>query len=90
MATTFTPSEAAGFYRDSGRVRDADHGVAEDADPGVTPDTAFRLHRERVAAVGRPDYFNFRALLWRAMRLFPAVCEPRSRVIVPLFFRFLE
>ena len=38
----------------------------------------------------RPDDINFRYLLWRAMHSFPEVCEPRSQIVTPLFFDFLE
>ena len=38
----------------------------------------------------RPDEPNFRFLLWKAMHSFPEVCEPKSKIITPLFFNFLE
>lgn len=38
----------------------------------------------------RPDYFNFRNLLWTAMTYFPKLAEKKSRDIVPLLFEYLE
>ncbi|XP_069175512.1 small subunit processome component 20 homolog [Procambarus clarkii] len=38
----------------------------------------------------KPDYLNYRDLLWRAMKKFPDICEAKSRDLVPLFFNFLE
>ena len=38
----------------------------------------------------RPDDINFRFLLWKAMHSFPEVCEPKSEIVAPLFFNFLE
>ena len=38
----------------------------------------------------RPDDPNFRYLLWKAMNSFPEVCEPKSMIVTPLFFNFLE
>ncbi|XP_063868491.1 small subunit processome component 20 homolog [Scylla paramamosain] len=38
----------------------------------------------------KPDHLNYRNLLWRAMAMFPDVCEARNRDVVPLFFSFLE
>ncbi len=38
----------------------------------------------------RPDENNFRFLLWKAMQKFPEICEPKSKIITPLFFNFLE
>lgn len=38
----------------------------------------------------KPDHLNYRNLLWRAMAMFPDVCEVRNRDVVPLFFSFLE
>ncbi|MPC37193.1 Small subunit processome component 20 [Portunus trituberculatus] len=38
----------------------------------------------------KPDHLNYRNLLWRAMAMFPHVCEVRNRDVVPLFFSFLE
>lgn len=38
----------------------------------------------------QPNFVNFRAQLWRTMYQFPDKCSPKSRVFVPLFFRFLE
>jgi len=38
----------------------------------------------------KPDYVNVRQQLLLAMQEFPAVCEPRSRLIVPLFCHFIE
>ena len=37
-----------------------------------------------------PDYVNMRQQLLLAMQQFSHVCEPRSRLIVPLFLRFIE
>ena len=38
----------------------------------------------------KPDYNNMRQQLLLAMQEFPSVCEPRSRLIVPLFCHFIE
>ncbi|XP_050735563.1 small subunit processome component 20 homolog [Eriocheir sinensis] len=38
----------------------------------------------------KPDHLNYRNLLWRAMAMFPGVCEARNRDLVPLMFTFLE
>ncbi|KAK4290563.1 hypothetical protein Pmani_036542 [Petrolisthes manimaculis] len=38
----------------------------------------------------RPDYLNYRELLWKTMQKFPNICEARGRDLVPLFFEFLE
>lgn len=37
----------------------------------------------------RPDFLNFRILVWKAMCSFPGVAERKSRDIVPLFFNFM-
>jgi hypothetical protein len=36
------------------------------------------------------DYFNGRFLLCKSMQGFASVCEARTRVLIPLFFRFLK
>ncbi|PSN56059.1 hypothetical protein C0J52_11812, partial [Blattella germanica] len=38
----------------------------------------------------KPDYVNYRLLLWKAMTGFLDVCESRNRDICPLFLSFLE
>jgi hypothetical protein len=38
----------------------------------------------------KPDYVNYRLLLWKAMTEFPEVCETKNRDIAPLFLTFLE
>ncbi|XP_064627386.1 small subunit processome component 20 homolog [Lineus longissimus] len=38
----------------------------------------------------RPDHMNYRQLLWKTMQNFPDKCEPRSRILSPLLFRFLN
>ncbi|CAL4096176.1 unnamed protein product, partial [Meganyctiphanes norvegica] len=38
----------------------------------------------------QPDLMNYRDLLWKAMALFPVVCEAKSRDIAPVFLNFLE
>ncbi|XP_066910089.1 small subunit processome component 20 homolog [Clytia hemisphaerica] len=38
----------------------------------------------------RPDYQNFRYLMWKAMSDFASVVERRSRFVMPLFFQFVE
>ena len=40
--------------------------------------------------VNKPDYVNMRQQLLLAMQQFSQVCEPRSRLIVPLFLHFIE
>ena len=37
----------------------------------------------------RPDYATYRLHLWEAMQEFPDRCEPKSKLIVPLFMDFL-
>ena len=36
------------------------------------------------------DYFNHRHLLCLAMQGFATICENKTRVLVPVFFRFIE
>lgn len=36
------------------------------------------------------DYLNNRVLLCRAMQTFASICESRTKVLVPLFFRFMK
>lgn len=38
----------------------------------------------------RPDVYNFRFLMWKAMHKFARSCQLSSKQMVPLFFRFLE
>jgi len=38
----------------------------------------------------KPDYINYRLLLWKAMLEFPDVCETKNRDLSPLFLKFLE
>ncbi|XP_069689745.1 small subunit processome component 20 homolog isoform X2 [Periplaneta americana] len=38
----------------------------------------------------KPDYVNYRLLLWKTMLEFPEVCETKNRDISPLFLSFLE
>lgn len=40
--------------------------------------------------MSKPDHVNMRQQLLLAMQEFPSVCEPRSRLLVPLLFRFIE
>ena len=54
-------------------------------------ETIFNTYKAKVASMAdRPDHVNFRHLLWKTMHKFPEVCEPMSRVLSPLLFRFLE
>lgn len=36
------------------------------------------------------DYMNARVLMFKAMQGFALLCESKTRVLVPLLFRFLE
>lgn len=38
----------------------------------------------------RPDYSHFRFQLWQTMQLFPEKCTGKSRIYVPLLFRFIK
>ncbi|ESO12980.1 hypothetical protein HELRODRAFT_188063 [Helobdella robusta] len=38
----------------------------------------------------RSNFLTFRQRLWTCMLLFSRTCEARSRIVVPVFFRFLE
>jgi hypothetical protein len=38
----------------------------------------------------KPDYNNYRLLLWKTMTEFPEICETKNRDISPLFLTFLE
>jgi hypothetical protein len=38
----------------------------------------------------KPDYNNYRLLLWRTMTEFPEICETKNRDISPFFLTFLE
>ncbi|XP_022111823.1 small subunit processome component 20 homolog [Acanthaster planci] len=64
----------------------------EDLSPNV-PDLAalFRkMQVENVTGADRPDHWNVRQLMWKAMALFADRAEGRSRELVPLVFRFIE
>lgn len=39
---------------------------------------------------GRPDYSNYRRLLWQCMEKFSKYSEQRSRLFVPLFINFIQ
>ena len=39
---------------------------------------------------GRPDRANFRRLLWKCVSRFSELAESRSRILVPLIFRFIQ
>jgi len=58
--------------------------------PGETGKLFCQYQLLRAGNPDRPDYGNFRQQLWMAMQEFPADCEPRSKIIVPLFLDFLE
>ena len=49
-----------------------------------------QCHEEDVKSVDRPDAWNFRVLMWRAMGSFADRAEGRSRQLVPLLFTFME
>ena len=54
-------------------------------------DVLFSQARQmKSGTMSKPDYINMRQQLLLAMQEFPSVCEPRSRLIVPVFFRFIE
>ncbi|XP_068083874.1 small subunit processome component 20 homolog [Anabrus simplex] len=38
----------------------------------------------------KPDYINYRILLWNALAEFPEVCEAKNRDLTPLFLSFVE
>lgn len=65
-------------------------------DPGSDVDNyegsdLYLQYKELIAGQpDRPQFVDFRNQLWTAMWSFPSVCEPRSRIIVPQFFCFLE
>lgn len=50
----------------------------------------FRAQQMKNGHLSNPDYINMRQQLILAMQEFPSVCEPRSRLLVPLFLRFVE
>ena len=37
----------------------------------------------------RPDYVNFRLLLWTTMNEFASLCERKSKIVAPLLFRYM-
>lgn len=39
---------------------------------------------------GRADHINCRVLLWKTLEKFPEFAESRSKVLVPIFLRFVE
>lgn len=39
---------------------------------------------------GRADHVNCRLLLWKTLEKFPEFAESRSKVLVPIFLRFVE
>ena len=66
-----------------------------DENPTISDQRSALFFRAREVKSGRPitsipDYVNMRQQMLLAMQEFPSVCEPRSRIIVPLLFRFLE
>ena len=50
----------------------------------------FFLLFENQKSEQRPDYHNFRQLMWKTMSHIPRVVEKRSRFVMPLFFQFIE
>ena len=50
----------------------------------------YRAQKMKSGNANKPDYINMRQQLLLAMQEFPSVCEPRSRLILPLFCRFVE
>ena len=58
--------------------------------PSETGELFCQYQQLRAGTPDRPDYGNFLQQLWMAMQEFPADCEPRSKIIVPLFLNFLE
>ncbi|XP_064596875.1 small subunit processome component 20 homolog [Liolophura sinensis] len=51
----------------------------------------FKEHiRNLVCNSTKPDAFNFRLQLWKAMQGFADKCEAKSRELVPLLMRFLQ
>ena len=66
-----------------------DPDVAEDPNPDVVSLFTKQLKEGRDDG-SKPDYTNLRLQLWTAMSEFPEQCQPKSRVFVPLLFRFLK
>lgn len=70
--------------------------VEEDEDAGKDEQKEMNVPKKYFFALKsfkeqqRPDYLNFRNLLWTAMTHFPRLAEKKSRDIVPLFFEYLE
>lgn len=46
-------------------------------------------HPGHAALSAKPNFLNFRDLLWESMRDFPELCEKRNEEVVDLFFTFL-
>ena len=39
---------------------------------------------------GRPDYYNYRKLLWNCLEKIPEVAETKGSMLATQFFKFLE
>lgn len=48
------------------------------------------LSKSRLGNLSSIDYMNNRILLCKSMQSFAQICESKTRVLIPLFFRFME
>lgn len=48
------------------------------------------LEKSRLGNLNSIDYLNNRILLCKSMQSFAQICESKTKVLVPLFFRFME
>lgn len=73
------------------KVHDADESMDSN---GVCSDPIGQLYslacHFRSGNCDRQNYSAFRQQLWTCMQAFPHICESRSRIIVPIFLKFIE
>lgn len=48
------------------------------------------LYSRMNGIASKPDYENYRILLWKTMTYFPDICEAKNRDLSPLFLSFME
>ena len=81
----------AEMQRVTDHIRTGEQGSGEAVATGDESDVLFcQAQQMKSGSAFKPDYVNMRNQLLFAMQEFPAVCEPRSRVLVPLLLDFVE
>ncbi|XP_053397711.1 small subunit processome component 20 homolog [Mercenaria mercenaria] len=74
------------FGKSSAKIAETEDGQTD----GIISVFTHTVQELNSCAEPQPSYSNFRVQMWKTMHEFPEKCSSKSRVFVPLLFRFLK